>query len=570
MKKIITLFLIFIISCLPMIASATVAREFYIPSVDVNATINDDGSIDVVELISYDFDGDYNGIIRRINAIYNQNLYIKSVEIIDSSNNEIEVNEGYNGENNTYELSGGSETEIKIYTKSSNETKNVKIQYRLENIMSKSDIEGNLYWNFYSVENVSKVDNARLSLRVNGESLDESNSTYHVYSDGEIDTVYNDGIIDINITNLTSTLAVDLDIPSEFISNMKNDTEGNNNDVYIDDLGNSEFNNRDNGNAGGAFIFILLILVGGFGIVFAGKQYQEVQAEIKLYRNTEQFVCDEFYHYPPSNLPPALINYIIRGGKVGMEMIPMSLFYLAEKGYYKIYTREKYIKWRGQVEDLVFSRNINSEEPTERHLKHLIEMFKAYETDGEFSLLDMKDVLSKTAVVKIFRDDANEWVKLVEEEANELNMTITIKNKKILTNYYNNEQEKWIKYKNYIEGAIESQVSEDYLNDSTMLLIHANVLGVNSSKLNKFNESLVALSKQCNKNNFNNEDTYYDQNYYNNYFMYYPLYNNLYGDVQNSYAPPDSSGSSFDGGGFSGSSSGGDFGGGGGGGSDAF
>lgn len=558
MKKILTLLLIFIFTYIPISTSA-ITREFNIPSVDVNATINDDGSIDVLERITYKFDGDFNGVFRNFEASYNDTLIIKSVKIIDKNSNITEAEEGYNSSENTYEINQDGNTQIKLYTKSSNENKTIEIQYRLLNVISKNDVESRLYWNFYSVENVSQVDKARLNIKFNGRAFDENNSKYHIYGDGNINTNYNDGSIDIKIDNLTSILAVDLTFPSEYLVNAPI-TEDKEDIIYPEENWNSEIINQNSSSTLNFIPFALIAALVGMIIYFVSADSKEKREAIEAYRNSEVFICEDFYNSPPEDISPAIINLIKNDGRASEEMLSLTLFYLAYKGYYSIENIEN----NKRKKDLKFTRDLTKELPKEEHLKYLIDMFRFYETNGSFTMLEIEKKLRRSRDASIFRESAKTWSEILEKEGETLNITTKIKNKTILTNYYYNEQKKWNKYKEYLENLIRSEVSEEILQDSTLLLIQARALGINSSKLEKFNKQLLDISKNAKLPLMNHQYMYC-----NNYFMYYILYNQLYNKVENRYMP-DTSSNSFGGGGFTGSTGGGGFSGGGGGGSGGF
>lgn len=558
-KAILTLLLILVISFIPIATGAT-TREFYIPQVQVDATINNDGSIDVIERITYDFNGDFNGIVRTFNTMRDQNFFLKDVRVIDKNSNEIKATEGYDALENTYELNGAIDTEIKLYTKSSNEKKIIEIQYLLKDVMSKTDTEGRLNWNFYTVENISKVDKATLRVKVKDEALNDTNSKYQVYGDGDITRSYDDGSILINIEDLTSILAVDLIIPSHYI---KDAPISNYIDESSDEYEENIYITPESNDASGIFIVAVIAGIIGMILFLAFKFDREAKKAIQEYRNTEVYTHDDFYHSQPKDISPAFVHLINNNGKASKKMLFVTLFYLAHKGYYKIEEIQVYRK-KKQKSDLKFTRNKEILLPREEHLKFIIKMFKKYEKKLSFTMMGLEETFKRSSNVREFGMDIDSWVALIEKDAYDLGILTTIKNRTILTNYYNNEREKWFLYKEYLEKLIESEISEDVLNTSTILLIYATALNINSKSLKNFNSKLLDIKKYENYND--NQDNIM---YNNNYFMYYPLYNTLYDNVENKFVP-DTSSDFITGGDFGSSSTGSDFSGGGGGGSDAF
>lgn len=63
MKKIMIVFSLSIILLFPM---SVLAVDFSIPEVNIDAYLGSDGDVKVVELHTYEFDGEFNGIIREL------------------------------------------------------------------------------------------------------------------------------------------------------------------------------------------------------------------------------------------------------------------------------------------------------------------------------------------------------------------------------------------------------------------------------------------------------------------------------------------------------------------------
>lgn len=284
----------------------------------------------------------------------------------------------------------------------------------------------------------------------------------------------------------------------------------------------SLLSNLENKNKGfGSEIIILIAVIAILAFILAAiiKYNNKTKKKINKYRNSEFFICDEFYNHCPQDLSPALISFIITEGNTSLEMFPLTLFYLAYKGYYKI--EEKQVN-RGK--DLIFIRDIDKNPPDEEHLKFIIEVFKEFEILGAFTLLEVERCLESTESARKFIENINKWEIRVRKDTTNLNMIIDIRNRVILTNYYENERKKWSKYKSYIEEVINTQISKEILEESTLLLIHAKALGIKASKVNKFNDKLIEFNYKNCRNDF--QDIVF-----NNYFMYYYLFEDMYNNI---------------------------------------
>lgn len=118
-------------------------REYTISEYEINAIINSDGSADIEEILTYDFDGDFNGVFRDIDfsetdGVVNPRVFV----VINGSLSEISLNStsdlDADGQSRTYNMvNSGNLTRFKIFEKSSNERKTFVIRYTFHNAVTK-------------------------------------------------------------------------------------------------------------------------------------------------------------------------------------------------------------------------------------------------------------------------------------------------------------------------------------------------------------------------------------------------------------------------------------------------
>ena len=142
-------------------------KNYSINNMDIKATVLDNGDINIIQSITYDFNGSYNGIYITIpysfydyerdeidkktnqDEIYNgTGVLVNSV--IDSNNTTYkEVSYASNGERGRYTVHQDREKyTIKVYSPSNNESKTFVINYNINDVcVSYNDI-GELYYNF--------------------------------------------------------------------------------------------------------------------------------------------------------------------------------------------------------------------------------------------------------------------------------------------------------------------------------------------------------------------------------------------------------------------------------------
>lgn len=572
MKKLLSFTLLFLLlfNFVPCFADI---KNYDIEKVDINAVIMDNGDVDVTEYLTYNFSGDFNGFLRDLNSNGSDGCQVNSVAAIDKSGTETIAKALNSGGENTYEISqNGYKTSIKLYSKSSNEKKIFKVNYTAKNAAKRYSDTGQLYWDFYSVENIPFVKEANLNISFNNQILTEKNSRYQTYGDGELSNSYINNGININYKNLSSRIGVDLTIPGEFLSNSSIiSNEGNNN--VIENLSPSYKDNSIQVNtksSSGPLIFIFIIFGGIMVLIITliANQNNKYKEALEAYRSEYNFVSNIKYIEPPSNISPALVNILVFNKNISSEILSSTLFYLCNLGFYTM-VEYKYIE-KGffnnkEKTDLIFKRNINKKLPKESHLKFIITWFSLYEINNEFSLSEIQKVLTKSHERGAFLKKLNEWKLIVEEDSKLQGYFTIIGNRQTLTNEFYNEKLKWLSYREFIEETINFKERLKELNTADTILIYAKAIGINNTLIETYINELISNVERL---GYDDRDSlnYMNRNYY---FINYLIYMNTMDSIYHTAMPNDSSINSS-GGGFSGGSSGGDFGGGGGGGSGAF
>lgn len=172
MKKYLIISLLFLaITAIFSVQNEVQAKSYTVEDMDIQATINKDGSVKIEQKITYDFNGSYNGIY--INIPYqledieaeeaikgnkiNDNIYNgKEVTVnkVSTIKNEAEtefkkVSSAINGNKNVYTTTNERGLQkIKVYSPSNNTTKTFKIDYIIDNLCVKHNDIGELYYNF--------------------------------------------------------------------------------------------------------------------------------------------------------------------------------------------------------------------------------------------------------------------------------------------------------------------------------------------------------------------------------------------------------------------------------------
>ena len=133
------------------------ARDYSIDAVDIDLTVNTDGSIRIVEEREFNFDGSFNGVYWDIatsapaEASSDVGPWISDLSVEDLNQSWGAFSEAYSGDPGTYEVSDYySFTRVKIYTPHEDERARVRISYTMNNVVNAWADTGELYWKFVS------------------------------------------------------------------------------------------------------------------------------------------------------------------------------------------------------------------------------------------------------------------------------------------------------------------------------------------------------------------------------------------------------------------------------------
>ncbi|MEN8434753.1 DUF2207 domain-containing protein [Clostridium septicum] len=558
MKKLFSILTIIFIFAFPNVVSAT-TKEYYIDNVNIQAEILQNGDVNVTENLGYDFNGDFNGIFRNLKLNNTLGYKISEVYSIDENGHKQLISEADNEADYTYKLiDNGDSIQIKVFCPSSNEKKSFFFNYTIEKAAKKYSDLSQLYWNFYTVENVSSIKEGSLNLSLNNSNFDSSVFHYDVFGDGDFETTYNDKSVSVNFKNLTSLLGIKLNFQKEFLNDIPEINSTAPTEVESQYQSSTDLNGKCI-----AFIALFISLgLGGIGFGFFINKLK-FKKELEKYRSKFTFIPNEIYVEPPSSTSPALIDLLMNEKVVSKEILTPTLFYLVKKGYYTISESTYYSgknKSNNLKEDLIFTRVHSKGLPKENHLVFLIDWFSMYEVNGSFSLQKIKKRIQSQSEAQKFINKLNEWIAEVFEDADSYTFFKTIGNKRILRNKYYNEKLKWLSYKNYLINSKENLEHKNLTNIDDPL-IYATALDIDYDDIKVI---LNSLSKDIKRNS--SEIPEFSYLYCNNYLFYSLLVNDITGDAHiNIDNSPNSTSSSF--GGFS---SGSGFTGGGGGGSGAF
>ncbi|ARK21955.1 DUF2207 domain-containing protein [Sporosarcina ureae] len=384
---------------LPMTAGAV---DFSIPDVKINAQLEPDGTVRVEEKHTYDFDSEFNGIIREIQpkrgaSIEGFTAYEKGKEL------EIEKRG----------------TEYRVHRKGDSEVITFDLQYTITNGMEMYNDGGQFLWPFFDSRNETDYGNMTITIVPPADASDVLFIGYDsaegtgkvqpdgtvVFSLGEVDAGDNGDIRVVYEPSLFPGMtASDQDIrPS-----VKEDQE-----TAIRKREEFIQNQRTTGIFGSVSVAVGILGVGLIGFFASARR--------KRYSKEAQYEMDANGFYVPSNNMslPALL--LFKNGVASVELMSAALLDLVRKGHVK------------QVSDDEFElidANVKLE-----HEKQLIQLlFYQIGQEKKFTLNELNSYTKEKKNYEAFDKKFTMWKDLVKEELNQYEMKVkTTKERVILS-----------------------------------------------------------------------------------------------------------------------------------------
>ncbi len=379
-------------------------RSFEITNYQAQVKILENGDIQVSEIFKYDFNGDFNGIIRTIGIKGSDGFkYFKASEYFPEDK-ELEYTQSLNADMVTY----------KVYDKSSNERKLFLLEYQLKNVATLYNDTAEFYWKFFDESNTSPIGHIKIEIELPSAevSAEELKVFGHGPLNGEV-SIREDGKIIYEVDGLSPREMVEARIlfPTSIIPNSSKIINQNKfAEIMKEELGWAKKADREM--YFNIIGFLLALLVVLFNIFLAIRLYFKYDRELK------PEVEMDYYRELPQDITPAVLSKLMSIQGVASKDIMATLMDLVRKKYLKIEEIPK-----GRKKDYKFilieeSGTTNLKE----HESYLIHWLFYSIGDGKsVTLKEIKDYAKASRTQSSFRHNYNKWVKKVGEEFKKYN-----------------------------------------------------------------------------------------------------------------------------------------------------
>lgn len=417
MKKIIVLVLILFLM-LPMnMVNAMDDRNYCIDKFHVKAILNEDGSMNIEESITYDFSGSFNGVYRTLKTSGSDG--IDSIRIlINNYGNYVEAEESISGNNNTYEvIKDGDDLKLKIYSKSKNQKKQFFIRYRVLNVAVKYNDTAELYWKFMGRDTDVTIRSFKVDLKIpKGSDFDDIKVFAHGPLSGNIQKIDSENI----------TLYVDNLSPNTFIESrvlfptmlIQKSTKTVNKDALKRILEEEkEWAKEANTKRQRARMLISISFIYAIVQVFLiGFIY------FKYDREFSTSFKGNYYRELPGDYSPAVMSVLWNFGKINPKDITATLMDLVRRKHLELKTEiinKKGVFKNKEEMDYIF---VLTEEPDKsnlsRHEEFLIDwIINGIGDNKKVSLSDIEEYTKSKEKAIAFKEDYDAWVEHVKLEA---------------------------------------------------------------------------------------------------------------------------------------------------------
>jgi len=403
--KLMTSFVLLIIILFSFAAFIAYAeRSFEITDYQAQVKILENGDIQVSEIFEYNFNGDFNGIIRTIGMKGSDGLqYFKASEYLPTDK-ELNYEQSITGNMVTY----------KIYAQSSNERKLFLLEYQLKNVATLYNDTAEFYWKFFDESNTSPIGHIKIEVAL--PSSEVSAEELKVFGHGPLAGkvfIREDGKIVYEVFRLSSGEMVEARIlfPTSMIPDSSKIINQNKfAEIMKEELGWAK--KADRGKGFNIIVILLIPLVVLFNIFLAIRLYFKYDRELK------PEVEMDYYRELPQDITPAVLSKLMSIQGAGSKDIMATLMDLVRKKYLKIEEIQA-----GRKKDYKF---VLVKEEDSAHLKehesYLIHwLFYSIGNGVSVTLKEIKDYAKASRTQSSFRSNYYKWVKKVGEEFKKYN-----------------------------------------------------------------------------------------------------------------------------------------------------
>lgn len=418
-------------------------RQFDINNYEIIIHINTDGSADIEELITYDFDGNFNGVTRDIDISEIGGITDYYV-FVDKDGAQREFNLDNSEATGTYTFkTEGNMVKFKVFEKSTDELKTFIYKYKLLDVVTRYNDIAEFNRKVIDKEWQATLNNISINVKLPEGAVKED---IKVFAHGPLTGVSE--IIDerntlFTVPYVTPGTFVETRVlfPTKLVPQIKNIVQSNALDEIMRDEGNlADEANREREDARkylenqenermekhlriarlkpfGTTLTVLLFIL---GIFIFYKIYTKYDKE-----HNSSF-HGKYYRELPGDYSPAEMSYLMSSGSINSRDIMATIMDLVRKKQLLLnpYTYQRKGLFSSKTKN-TYAISINSKAPSialKDHETYLIDWFINEIGDTQTVTLDeIKEYVKSNKNSLKFKSDYDDWCEVVCAEAEKLN-----------------------------------------------------------------------------------------------------------------------------------------------------
>jgi uncharacterized membrane protein len=411
MKKVSKLIICFVVATLFFLISIqiTQAKDFYFKRINIDTTVNQDGSMKINEERTFSFNGDFHWAVLHIKKTGFSD--IKDVSVQDDSNRYTETNDNLP---HTFSVEDTpSDIYIRFNYNASNEDKTFKIDYTLTDVIKAFPDTAELYYKFIGEDTEVRADLAKVTVHLpEGATKNQIKVFGHGPLNGEV-KVIDAQTVDYQVLNLPAKTFLEARIlfPTKLVPLVPVSGKPSLDKILKEERALAKQTDTQKTIAKFAVGTALLIPVFCF-LIF-------LYLYIRYGREHKTDFEGEYYRELPTDDPPALVGYLYKMGlDVGTHEFIATIMDLARRGYIfidDISTTTKTMFGQKTTANFKYTKKKeaeNSLNPIETQVMDIL--FRQINQGSEVTLKELKDYAKDNKVT--FQNTFNRWKKTVKKE----------------------------------------------------------------------------------------------------------------------------------------------------------
>ncbi len=423
MRKRIAVPAIFLIICALLVTVSAYCdedRSYYMSSFRVNVQLDSLGNMDIMEKITYEFDGSFRGVYRTIKTAGSDGL--DAIEVYRLQNGEtVQLTNDNSEREDTFQLiDEDNGIMLKIFSAAKDASRTFIIKYRVINAAVKYNDIGELYWQFMGKDTDVLIENFDLKITLpEGAGKEQIKIFGHGPLSG-VSEIIDSQNVSFKVEKLPPHNFVEARVlfPKSLIEASTNTVkEAAFDRIMSEEKGFAGEANARRARARAAVGFSLVYAL--FELLMIAYLYFKYDKEYKT-----KFM-GQYFRELPGNYSPAVLSVLWNFGYVEPRDITATLMDLVRRKYLKLIVeqQENGGLFKKSIEnEYIFELNKEADmEALSSHEKHLVKWLVSKNGQVErVSLNDIEKAAKTQKGAERFKEDYDTWVDYVKAEADGL------------------------------------------------------------------------------------------------------------------------------------------------------